>query len=339
MRPALAAGVRIIAQPDFVGDGEESGARKGLPGRWNLRRPCGMVQRPWPGAHALSVTLADIEAARRVIDGAGAAHADAAGAEAVGADRRRGVRQIRKSPGHQFVQGSRRAGEAGLAQRGRTQARRHRHVGRQSCAGSGLSRGAARHSGDHRDAGDNAVREDRGDALARRRGGAGRRNRCRSAGALRGDSGASAASCWCILTTTRAIIAGQGTIALEMLEDVPDLDVLVIPDRRRRADRRQCHRGARRSIRRSKSSARKPHFIRRCGMRCTASNRPLGGPTLAEGIAVKNVGKLTLPIIRELVAEIILVGEAAARTRGQRLPDAAEDHGGRAPAPPALPPC
>jgi threonine dehydratase len=39
-------------------------------------------------------------------------------------------------------------------------------------------------------------------------------------------------------------------------------------------------------------------------------NRPLGGPTLAEGIAVKNVGKLTLPIIRELVAEIILVGEA-----------------------------
>jgi threonine dehydratase len=31
---------------------------------------------------------------------------------------------------------------------------------------------------------------------------------------------------------------------------------------------------------------------------------------LAEGIAVKNVGKLTLPIIRDLVAEIILVGEA-----------------------------
>jgi threonine dehydratase len=39
-------------------------------------------------------------------------------------------------------------------------------------------------------------------------------------------------------------------------------------------------------------------------------DRPLGGPTLAEGIAVKNVGKLTLPIIRELVAEVILVDEA-----------------------------
>ena len=36
------------------------------------------------------------------------------------------------------------------------------------------------------------------------------------------------------------IIAGQGTIALEMLEEVPDLDVLVDPDRRRRPDRRHA---------------------------------------------------------------------------------------------------
>src|SRR5690606_22071189 len=32
--------------------------------------------------------------------------------------------------------------------------------------------------------------------------------------------------------------------------------------------------------------------------------------TLAEGIAVKNVGKLTLPIVRELVTDIVLVDEA-----------------------------
>jgi threonine dehydratase len=38
--------------------------------------------------------------------------------------------------------------------------------------------------------------------------------------------------------------------------------------------------------------------------------RPIGGATLAEGIAVKNVGKLTLPIIRELVSDIVLVDEA-----------------------------
>ena len=41
-----------------------------------------------------------------------------------------------------------------------------------------------------------------------------------------------------------------------------------------------------------------------------SENRPIGGSTLAEGIAVKNVGKLTLPIIRDLVSEIILVDEA-----------------------------
>jgi threonine dehydratase len=37
---------------------------------------------------------------------------------------------------------------------------------------------------------------------------------------------------------------------------------------------------------------------------------PVGGPTLAEGIAVKNVGTLTLPICRKLVSAIVLVGEA-----------------------------
>ena len=39
-------------------------------------------------------------------------------------------------------------------------------------------------------------------------------------------------------------------------------------------------------------------------------SRPCGGPTLAEGIAVKNVGVLALPIVRELVSEIVLVDEA-----------------------------
>jgi threonine dehydratase len=41
-----------------------------------------------------------------------------------------------------------------------------------------------------------------------------------------------------------------------------------------------------------------------------SEDRAIGGPTLAEGIAVKNVGKLTLPIIRALVSEVILVDEA-----------------------------
>ena len=41
------------------------------------------------------------------------------------------------------------------------------------------------------------------------------------------------------------IIAGQGTIALEMLEETADLDVPGDPDRRRRLDCRQRHRRAR----------------------------------------------------------------------------------------------
>ena len=39
-------------------------------------------------------------------------------------------------------------------------------------------------------------------------------------------------------------------------------------------------------------------------------SRPIGGPTLAEGIAVKNVGALTLPIVRALVSDVLLVEEA-----------------------------
>jgi threonine dehydratase len=40
------------------------------------------------------------------------------------------------------------------------------------------------------------------------------------------------------------------------------------------------------------------------------AHKPCGGATLAEGIAVSNVGRLTLPLVRELVADIVLVDEA-----------------------------
>jgi threonine dehydratase len=105
------------------------------------------------------------------------------------------------------------------------------------------------------------------------------------------------------------IIAGQGTIALEMLEDVADLDVLVFPIGGGGLIAGNAIGG------RAKNPA-----IEVVGAEAAlypsvwnalhGENRPFGGPTLAEGIAVKNVGKLTLPIIRELVAEIILVDEA-----------------------------
>jgi threonine dehydratase len=105
------------------------------------------------------------------------------------------------------------------------------------------------------------------------------------------------------------IMAGQGTIALEMLEDAPDLDALVIP----------IGGGGLIAGNAVAAKALKPG-IEIVGTEAAlypsvwnalqGEERPIGGPTLAEGIAVKNVGKLTLPIIRDLVSEVILVDEA-----------------------------
>ena len=73
------------------------------------------------------------------------AHAGIAGAAAVGAHRRRSLRQVRESAGHQFVQGARRLRQARGADRAERAPRRDRHVGRQSRPGGGLSRAAAWH--------------------------------------------------------------------------------------------------------------------------------------------------------------------------------------------------
>jgi threonine dehydratase len=104
------------------------------------------------------------------------------------------------------------------------------------------------------------------------------------------------------------IIAGQGTVALEMLEDVPDLDVLIVPI------------GGGGLIAGNAIAARAMRpGIEIVGVECTlypsmwnairGDNKPCGGATLAEGIAVGKAGVLTLPIVRELVDDIILVDE------------------------------
>ena len=104
------------------------------------------------------------------------------------------------------------------------------------------------------------------------------------------------------------IIAGQGTIALEMLEDVPDLDVLVVPI------------GGGGLIAGNAIAARaiRP-AIELFGVECSlypsmwnaihGDKRACGGATLAEGIAVSRAGKIALPVVRELVRDIILVDE------------------------------
>ncbi len=105
------------------------------------------------------------------------------------------------------------------------------------------------------------------------------------------------------------IIAGQGTIALEMLEAVPDLDVLVIPigGGGLIAGNAIAARAVRPDIEIVGAEAALYPSVWNA---LTGEQRPIGGATLAEGIAVKNYGKLTLPIIRELVSEVMLVDEA-----------------------------
>ena len=104
------------------------------------------------------------------------------------------------------------------------------------------------------------------------------------------------------------IMAGQGTIAVEMLEEIPDLDVLVIPigGGGLIAGNAVAAKGLREAIEIVGVEATLYPAMRNA---ISGETRPIGGPTLAEGIAVKNVGRLTLPIVRELVSDIVLVDE------------------------------
>ena len=106
------------------------------------------------------------------------------------------------------------------------------------------------------------------------------------------------------------IIAGQGTIALEMFEEVSDLDVLVIP----------IGGGGLIAGNAIAAKAVRP-ATEIVGVECAlypsmwnalrGKEEVAGGATLAEGIAVKKVSGMTVPIVRQLVADILLVDEPA----------------------------
>ncbi|MDA5194071.1 threonine ammonia-lyase [Govanella unica] len=106
----------------------------------------------------------------------------------------------------------------------------------------------------------------------------------------------------------RYVIAGQGTIALEMLDEVPDLDALLVPvgggglisgiavaAKTLRPDLKILGVQAERfpSLYRA---LRDEDYVAR-------------GNSLAEGIAVKTIGTLTLEIARKLVDDVLLVNE------------------------------
>ena len=105
------------------------------------------------------------------------------------------------------------------------------------------------------------------------------------------------------------VIAGQGTVALEMLADAPALDALVVP----------IGGGGLISGIAVAAKALKP-AIEIYGVQTRVypsmynavkgENLPCAGQTMAEGIAVKQPGALTTPIIRALVKDILLAGES-----------------------------
>lgn len=106
------------------------------------------------------------------------------------------------------------------------------------------------------------------------------------------------------------VIAGQGTVALEMLRDVPDLDALIVP-----VGGGGLLAGTLVAVKEIKPSI---HVI---GVQTQAypslynilrGLEPIhGGQTIAEGIAVKSIGAIPLEIARALIDETALVGEQA----------------------------
>ena len=117
------------------------------------------------------------------------------------------------------------------------------------------------------------------------------------------------------------VVAGQGTIGLEMLADLPLLETIVVP----------IGGGGLVAGIATAAKAIKPD-IQIIGvetalypsMRDALAGKPVeaGGTTLAEGIAVKTPGTITLPIVRDLVDRIIILDESAIESAVELMADA-----------------
>lgn len=105
------------------------------------------------------------------------------------------------------------------------------------------------------------------------------------------------------------VAAGQGTVALEMLEDVPDLDMLVIPVGGGGLASGMCTaaRGLNPDIGLIGVQA---ELFPSMYDKIKGQSLPCGGDTLAEGIAVAVPGDFTSSVLAELLDDIVLVSEA-----------------------------
>ncbi len=107
-----------------------------------------------------------------------------------------------------------------------------------------------------------------------------------------------------------AVIAGQGTLALELLADAPDLDVLLIP----------VGGGGLLAGCAVAAKAMKPGIevigvevaaYAALAQRLAGNPVQVGGSTIAEGIAVRDIGETPLALIRALVSDVLVVPERA----------------------------
>ena len=107
-----------------------------------------------------------------------------------------------------------------------------------------------------------------------------------------------------------AVIAGQGTLALELLEDAPDLDALVIP----------VGGGGLLAGCLIAATALRPGIAvigvevegyAAMAQRLAGRTVSVGGPTIAEGIAVRDIGELPFEVVRRRVTDVLVVPERA----------------------------
>ena len=106
------------------------------------------------------------------------------------------------------------------------------------------------------------------------------------------------------------VMAGQGTLALEMLEDTPDLEALVIP----------VGGGGLIGGCAVAAKAVRPGIevigvevsaYAALAQRLAGTPVSVGGPTIAEGIAVRDIGAAPLAVVRAYVDDVVVVPERA----------------------------
>ncbi len=107
-----------------------------------------------------------------------------------------------------------------------------------------------------------------------------------------------------------AVMAGQGTLALELLEDAPELDVLLIPvgGGGLLAGCAVAALGIKPGI---EVIGVEVETYAAMAQRLAGQPVSVGGPTIAEGIAVRDVGERPLAVARALHLEVLTVPERA----------------------------